>query len=117
MCKKKRGKIMKKFEITYSVRELVKGEGFVAVEKKYSAYAENEFEAGVIFGRWAASWGHRVSDYKVSNVQELEPCKVQYTRWTGEREETVVTNCFGSIDDCKNIIGGGMNTFDFKIVG
>ena len=87
-------------------------------QKEVFVYANNDFEAGYKLAQIDMSLviGTHFTKNELVSVEELKPIKVKYTCWTGERDEERVETCYGTLEDAKRQIGGGMNCFDFEIV-
>ena len=104
---------MKKYTISYEGR-FTRGENG-RIERKHETafiYANNDFEAGCQLGNYMDFEGGAT----IEKMEELKPIKVRYTRWTGEGEVKRETICYGTLEDAKRQIGGGMNCFGFEIV-
>ena len=104
---------MKKYTIGYEGTFTRLANGKIGREHKTAfIYANNDFEAGCELGSYTSFEGNAT----IEKVEELKPIKVKYTCWTGERDEERVKTCYGTLEDAKRQIGGGMNCFDFEIV-
>lgn len=104
---------MKKYTIAYDGRYTRLANGKIGRERKtIFIYANNDFEAGCELGGYKNFEGNAT----IEKVEELKPIRVKYTCWTGEEVIERETICYGTLEDAKRQIGGGMNCFGFEIV-